>query len=204
MDQLTLSVEAVAAMALRSAMTQTTANVSFNTGAAYAGDTKGGLRHGTGTLQLPDGAIYEGSFEANAPEGSGVLRFADGAEYRGEVSRGRRHGHGVFVKKGDGVFAEYTGGWRHGMRHGDGTLLYDEAGVSQYVGAWVEDQRHGRGSMRYTSGSTYDGEWRADRWGDQGFGWQTDAVGSHFLAFPTGISTRMICTLAFPPLLLLL
>jgi hypothetical protein len=164
MDQLTLSVEAVAAMALRSAMTQSSANVAFSTGASYAGDTKFGLRHGTGTLQLPDGAVYEGAFEGNAAEGSGVLRFADGAEYRGEVSRGRRHGHGVFVKRGSGgSFVQYTGGWREGMRHGDGTLLYDEAGAAQYVGGWVDDQRHGRGSMRYASGSTYDGDWRADR-----------------------------------------
>ena len=131
---------------------------------SYAGDTKFGLRHGTGTLQLPDGGVYEGSFEGNAAEGSGVLRFADGAEYRGEVSRGHRHGHGVFVKRGVGAFLHYTGGWRLGMRHGDGTLLYDEAGVAQYVGAWKDDQRNGRGSMRYASGSTYDGDFYADRY----------------------------------------
>lgn len=49
------------------------------------------------------------------------------------------------------------------MRHGQGTLEYDAAGRSAYVGAWESDQRHGRGVLRYASGTTYEGDWAADR-----------------------------------------
>ena len=42
-----------------------TKKYSYNSGAVYNGQWKGGLRHGAGTMIWPDGAKYNGHWDLN-------------------------------------------------------------------------------------------------------------------------------------------
>eukprot|EP00899_Mesostigma_viride_P007716 jgi/Mesvir1/16946/Mv15797-RA.2 len=138
----------------------------FKRGGHYQGMFYEGNMHGKGRFTWPDGVSYDGDFENNCIDGEGCYTWHERAKYRGQVKSGKRHGKGEIAFSD--TPARYIGDWHKGIRQGNGTLYYDEEGLSSYSGNWERDRKNGHGVMRYLSGNSYVGQWRDDEKHGQG------------------------------------
>merc|ERR1719270_1751581 len=68
---------------------------TFNSGATYAGEWLGMMRHGHGTQEWPDGARYVGQWVNDKTWGRGRFEHAGGSSYDGQWYDDKQHGHGL-------------------------------------------------------------------------------------------------------------
>ena len=158
----------------------------FESGAAYDGQWKFGLRHGKGKLIWKDGSIYDGFWENNKANGKGRLIYADGDFYDGDWKDGKRNGKGEFVHmdgtKYKGFWSEdnqhgygkvtwpdgaqFSGEFIFGKKNGKGKFLWEDK--SNYEGQLVNDQIHGEGIYKWNDGRVYIGEWKNNKMDGKG------------------------------------
>lgn len=60
----------------------------------YFGQTKKGLKNGTGILKYHGNRIYEGEWKSDAREGIGCETYANGNYYKGSFKNGKPDGRG--------------------------------------------------------------------------------------------------------------
>ncbi|KAI5685021.1 MORN repeat [Leishmania braziliensis] len=121
-----------------------------SSGAAYDGDWKGGLPHGTGVVSVPgvNGYEYTGEFKDGKRSGKGCCQFSNGRVYEGEWREDEMNGTGT-LRGASNVddFTEYTGGFQNGMRSGrKGRCIYANGDI--YDGAWAAGKRQGFGEWQ--------------------------------------------------------
>lgn len=100
----------------------------------YAGNWKGGLKHGEGIYYYKNGDIYEGEWENDLRSGEGTMHYVDGSKYTGEWADDQCNGFGVLHENNGN---RYEGYFLNGKKHGSGSYYY----VSQcrlYKGEWIE------------------------------------------------------------------
>ena len=90
---------------------------TYTTGAIYAGQWRGWMRHGQGSMIWADGAQYEGEWSFNAANGYGIFIYADGVHYKGQFLLDKKEGFGIYTCK-DG--RKYEGWFHKDKQHGLG------------------------------------------------------------------------------------
>ena len=70
---------------------------TYQTGAVFNGQWKGGLRFGNGTMTWSDGARYEGEWQYNQASGKGKFFHSDGDVYDGNWNNNKANGYGVYT-----------------------------------------------------------------------------------------------------------
>lgn len=70
---------------------------TYESGAIYTGEWKGGFRHGHGTMQWTDTAKYEGFWEFGVAQGQGTFTHPNKDVYEGTWYNNKTHGKGVYT-----------------------------------------------------------------------------------------------------------
>jgi len=87
--------------------------------AAYEGECKDGLAHGTGSTTGEE--YYEGSFKKGKPHGQGTLFYKNGDSFKGYWRKGLKNGKGQFFMKREGrADSVLAGYWTDDKYVGDG------------------------------------------------------------------------------------
>jgi hypothetical protein len=104
---------------------------------------------------------YKGDWKDGKMEGYGKLFFIKGGwVYEGEWKEGKPHGKGVATQTG--TSNEYIGHWYRGFRHGK--AIYIDESRNKFVGVFILGLKEGQGVMTYADGSSYRGNWLADKY----------------------------------------
>lgn len=109
--------------------------IEYESGETYHGQTRNGLRCGTGVYRWSDGSKYEGQWFNDMEYGSGVKEYANGDRYGGEWKDGMYNGEGTY-KWNDGTV--YEGGWEDNLEHGYGTKTHRDGYVQK--GFWTRGE----------------------------------------------------------------
>lgn len=72
------------------------AKYTYQSGATYTGEWRGGFRDGHGEQTWQDGAKYIGDWEMGKAHGKGRFIHLDGDVYDGEWRNDRANGYGVY------------------------------------------------------------------------------------------------------------
>ena len=116
-------------------------------------------------------AIYEGYFKNNVKEGTGRLVTVTSEVFEGTFQGGRR-------KLGKSTLPSgrvYEGKWSMAQMREDGKGKEKYEDGSSYVGEFEADRREGQGVMTYADGTKYTGSWNKDQ--IHGSGTRTDKTG---------------------------
>lgn len=144
-------------------------------------------RHGKGQQFWSNGALYEGQWAFGKRSGKGRLISPRGEVYTGDFVKGHMTGFGEY--EADGI--KYIGGFNDGKKNGIGCLTAGAnsrytAGV--YYGEWKEGFLQGKAVCFFANGSTYAGEWMADK--ENGKGVFIDTVVIYSGNYEGGVCSR--------------
>ena len=158
------------------------AELVFDNGDRYIGESENGQPHGSGRLERADGRTYTGEFREGEIIGSASLTTKDGYSYYGTFLNDLRHGLGTSTWPNDnryeGSFQNdeiwgqgkftwgttgdvYEGSFSSGLKHGYGT--YTWADGRRYQGGFRDDMRHGLGIIVLSDNSEYRGFFSNDQ-----------------------------------------
>ncbi len=109
--------------------------IEYESGETYHGQTRNGLRCGTGVYRWSDGSKYEGQWFNDMEYGFGVKEYANGDRYGGEWKDGMFNGKGSY-EWNDGTV--YEGGWEDNLEHGYGTKTHRDGYIQK--GFWTRGE----------------------------------------------------------------
>ena len=117
----------------------------WSNGALYEGQWTCGKRSGKGRLISPQGEVYIGDFVMKRMTGFGELYEADGTKYIGGFSDGKKNGIGCLIAGPSSrhTAGVYYGEWKEGFLQGKAVCFY--ANGSTYAGEWLADKENGKG-----------------------------------------------------------
>ena len=110
--------------------------------ASYSGGCKDGKAEGPGVAK--GSAVYAGEFRGGKKHGRGVKTWSWGDRYEGEFADDAKHGAGTYTWGERSAFAgdRYEGGFANDKRNGYGVYLW--ASGDRYAGPWKDDAVAGR------------------------------------------------------------
>ena len=110
--------------------------------ASYSGGCKDGKAEGSGVAR--GSAVYAGEFRGGKKHGRGVKTWSWGDRYEGEFADDAKHGTGAYTWGERSAFAgdRYEGGFANDKRNGYGVYLW--ASGDRYAGPWKDDAVAGR------------------------------------------------------------
>jgi hypothetical protein len=147
------------------------ADLKYDNGDTYTGESKNGKRHGKGKY-TSGSTSYEGTWTEDNLNGNGNYSGEDG-KYQGDFENSEKSGKGEFQWRTND---KYIGDWYKDTMNGEGQYYWPDG--KSYSGFFRDGARNGLGVLKMPDGSKYEGEFRNDAC--EGYGKFTDANGGFY------------------------